>query len=268
MLIADSEDRVATFKVAFMTGASIFVMGYINAFSLNTNDLGTMITPQTGNVIWMGLNLASGYWGYFLENLGLFFGFMGGAMFALFTQALFKSKVHQFYYNWTVFALPLMLYPLILQYVIPSFISFFIIGFSSGAALGFFRKMYHMEINNAMATGNVRFLGLHFAGAFIKGNKKEVVTFWIFFTCVLAFAAGAFFYAIFANMDYNLGLEGRGMIIGLGDHSVRMFRQTLGMGEYRIDIVSSNIVRYIGLLVFCIIPYFFCPKATVAAEQK
>jgi len=264
MLTADSADRSATFKVAFMTGASIFVLGYINALSLNTNDLGVMITPQTGNVIWMGLNLASGYWLYFFENLALFFGFMGGAIFALFTQSMFKNRLHQAYYNWSIFVIPVILYPLVMQYVISAVLSFFIIGFSSGAALGYFRKMYHMEINNAMATGNVRFLGLHFAGAFIKKNPKEVATFWIFFVCVFLFAAGAFLYAVLANIDYGLGLTGDGTIIGIGEHSFRFFRQTLGMGEYRVDIVTSNIARFAGLVVISIIPYFFCPKGTDA----
>ncbi|MCL2857493.1 MAG: DUF1275 domain-containing protein [Oscillospiraceae bacterium] len=267
MLTADSADRVATFKVAFMTGASIFVMGYMNGLSLNTNDLGVMMTPQTGNIIWLGLNAASGYWQYFFENLGLMFGFMGGAVFALFTQSLFANKKSQFFFNWSIFAIPMVLYPLVMQYVVYPLISFMIIGFASGAALGFFRKMYHMEINNAMATGNVRFLGLHFAGAFIKKNKKEVTTFWIFFACVFLFAAGAFLYAILAQMDNNLGLEGAGRIIGLGDHSNQIPRQTLGLGEYRIDIVSSNIARFIGLIVICVIPYFFFPKS-VSAEQK
>jgi len=264
MLIADSADRVATFKVAFMTAASIFVMGYINGLALNTNDLGVMMTPQTGNIIWLGLNAASGYWTYFFENLGLMFGFMSGAVFALFTQSLFANKKSQFFFNWSIFIVPVLLYPLIMQYVIPPIISFFVIGFSSGAALGFFRKMYHMEVNNAMATGNVRFLGLHFAGAFIKKNKKEVATFWVFFVCVLAFAGGAFLYAILAQLDFNMGST----IVGLGDHGVREYRQTLGLGEYRIDVVNSNIIRYIGLVVICLIPYFFCPTKKGDAEQK
>jgi len=268
MLTADSADRSATFKVAFMTGASIFVLGYMNGFALNTNDLGTMITPQTGNVIWMGLNAAMGYWTYFFENLGLFLGFIGGAIFALYTQSLFASKTKQFYYNWSVFVIPVILYPLIMQYVVFNVISFAAWGFASGAALGFFRKFYHLEINNAMATGSVRFLGLHFAGAYMKKNKQEVFSFWIFFICVFLFAAGAFLYAKLAIVDYNLGLAGNGAIIGIGDHYVREFRQTLGFGEYRIDIVTSNIARVIGMFVICVIPYFFCPKATVVAEEK
>jgi uncharacterized membrane protein YoaK (UPF0700 family) len=279
MLTADVNDKSASFKVAFLTAASIFIMGYLNALALNTYDLGTMITPQTGNVIWLGLNAAMGYWGYFLENLGLFLGFIGGAIFALFTQNSFKNKNAQFYYNWTVFVLPIMLYPLVLQYVAAPWISFTILGFAAGAALGFFRKMYHLEINNAMATGNVRFLGLHFAGAFIKKNKKEMSTFLIFLTCVIAFAGGAFAYGMLARLDYTLDL---GVYLGFGHvnygyevvegygyfiQSVRELgegygfdRLTLGL-ERTNQAISSNVIRIAGLAVFCIIPYFFNPKS-------
>ena len=270
MLTADSTDRKATFRVAFLTGASIFIMGYLNGYALNTADLGTMITPQTGNIIWLGLNAASGYWIYFLENLGLFIGFMAGAVFALFTQSMFKSKIKQFYYNWTVFVLPVLLYPLVLQYVVPPVVSFFVLGFASGAALGFFRKMYHMEINNAMATGNVRFLGLHFAGAFIKRNKKELTTFWIFFVCVFLFAFGAFCYAMLARLDYSLGFD---IHLGLGyyrehiDHS--RFYRTLGLGYEHgyVILVRSNVMRIIGFIAICVIPYFFCPKAKATTDK-
>jgi len=258
-------ENKATFKVSFITAASIFILGYINAFALNTHDLGSMITPQSGNIIWLGINAASGYWSFFANDLGLFFGFIGGVIFVLFTKNIFKNTL-QFFFNWTMFVLPVMLYPLIMQYVVPSYISFFILGFASGVALGNFRRIYHLEINNAMATGNVRFLGIHFAGAFLRKNKNELADFWIFLLCVFLFAFGAFFYTIFAQFDYNLGLDGRGYIIGLGDHNFRAFRQTLGFSEYRIDVISSNIVRVVGLIVFCTIPYFFFPKNTVTEQ--
>ena len=194
MLVADGNCKVDTFKIAFITGASIFVMGYLNGLALDTYGKAVMISAQSGNVIWMGLNAAGGYWASFLENMGLFFGFMVGAVFALYTQSLFKNRSKQYFFNWSIFVIPIILYPFVMQYVIPAWIAIFILGFVSGAALGFFRKMYHMEINNAMATGSVRFLGLHFAGAFIKKNKKEVATFWVFFFCVFLFAAGSFLF--------------------------------------------------------------------------
>jgi uncharacterized membrane protein YoaK (UPF0700 family) len=280
MLTADSNDRKNTFKVAFLTMASIFVMGYLNALALNTYALGMMITPQTGNVIWMGIFAASGYWREFIETLGLFFGFMGGAVFALFTQNLFKNKSSQFYWNWTFFALPIALYPLLMQYVLPTAVSLILLGFAAGATLGFFRKAYHMEINTSMATGNVRFLGLHFAQAFLhkktKGDKKEIKTFWIFFVAVFSFAFGAFLYAIFARIDVALAHE---VSIGIGDAPVTLRyvgermteRLTLGIahGGYENPLPADgpNLIRVIGLWAICIIPYFFCPKAT-AAEQS
>jgi len=277
MLTADVNDKSASFKVAFLTAASIFIMGYLNALALNTYDLGTMITPQTGNVIWLGLNAAMGYWGYFLENLGLFLGFVGGAIIAMLTQSAFKNKSVQFYYNWTVFVLPILLYPLVLQYVASPWISFTLLGVSAGATLGFFRKMYHLEINTSMATGNVRFLGLHFAGAFIKRNKKEVSSFLIFLICVLAFAGGAFTYGMLARLDFALDIG----YIGLGyanlsyeitegyGYYIQQLREPmagygfdrLSLGIDRADrIVTSNVVRIAALGLFCLVPYFFNPK--------
>jgi uncharacterized membrane protein YoaK (UPF0700 family) len=210
-------------------------MGYLNALAMNTSYLGMPVTPQTGNVLWIGLNAAGGYWHYLLENIALMFGFMGGAVFALFLQNVFKSKRARFYFHWSIFVVPVMSYPF-LQYTIHPAIVFFILGFASGAALGFFRKMYHMEINNAMATGNVRFLGLHFALAFLKKDtkdtRKEILTFIIFFISVLLFALGAFCYGIASRLDYRHSLSGMS-------------------------------VTNISLMVFCLFPYLFCPAGTI-----
>jgi len=153
MPTADSIEQKVTFQVSFITIASIFILGYINAFALNTHDLGSMITAQSGNVIWLGINAASGDWGLFIDNLGLFFGFIGGGMFAFFTQNISKNKTLQFFFNWTMFTLPVILYPLILQYVVPSCVSFFILGFASGIALGNFRRIYHLELNHHRLEG-------------------------------------------------------------------------------------------------------------------
>jgi uncharacterized membrane protein YoaK (UPF0700 family) len=269
MLTADSADKKNTFRVAFLTAASIFVMGYLNALALNTYDLASMITPQTGNVIWMGIFLVSGYWAYFIETLGLFFGFMGGAVFALFTQNLFRNKTNQFFWNWSSFVLPIIIYPIFLKYVVPAPISFAILGFAAGATLGFFRKMYHMEINTSMATGNVRFLGLHFAQAFLKkdtrGEKTEVKTFWIFFIAVFAFMFGAVLYSVLARVDagitpyINLSIgfvEGATERLTLGMSEIRYGRY----GMYLPPVGSTNVFRVVGLIVICLIPFLFCPK--------
>ena len=260
MLTADTADKKNTFKVAFLTIASIFVMGYLNALALNTNDLAMMITPQTGNIIWMGIHAAQGYWPEFFETIGLFIGFMGGAVFALFTQNLFKNKSNQFFWNWSFFVIPIALYPIIFQYFVHPVISLFVLGFAAGATLGFFRKVYHMEINTSMATGNVRFLGLHFAQAFFKkdtkGNKQEVRTFWIFFAAVFSFAFGAFLYVMLARVDFGLATDANLTLLGSYDGISR-----LTFGNYVAPpAAGTNIARVIGLIVICVIPYFFCPK--------
>ena len=274
MIVADSTCRVDTFKVAFITAASIFVMGFLNGLALDTYGLSVMISAQSGNVVWMGLNAAGGYWAAFFDNLALFFGFAGGAAFALFTQNLFKHKQKQFFYNWTVFVLPIILYPLVLQYVAPQFVAMIMLGFVSGAALGFFRKMYHLEINNAMATGSARFIGLHAAGALAKKDKREAFSLFLFFVCIFSFAAGAFCYVMLARMDYGLA-EG-GMRVGLGyAHGGRLsigvlseFADYQGVGVERgAGYAPSNIIRFVGLLLICLIPYLFVPK-TIVVEQK
>jgi len=268
MLQADPANKGETFRVAFMTCASLFVLGYINALAINTRDLGLMITPQSGNVVWIGINAGAGYWPLFFDNLGLFFGFTVGVIFGFLTKDCFKDSAIQPYFKWSMFVLPLVIYPVFMQYVIPSIISFFVLGFACGVVLEFFRKLYHLEINNAMATGNVRFFGLAFAGAFIKKNKKEIITFWLFLLCILLYAGGAFVYTKLSLLDYNLGYDGNGFVVGLGDASHRVFRRhTLGYGEYRTDIVTSNIARFVGLYVACIVPYFFLPKNKGKAEE-
>ena len=262
-------------KVAIITLMSIFILGYLNGMALNTYDLGGIVTSQTGNVVWIGLNAAAGNWVAFFENIGLFGGFILGNVFALFTQQVFKNRRAQFYFDWTIFILPIIAYPLLLQNVVISLASFIILGFAAGTGVGFFRKMYKTEVNNAMATGSVRQLGLNFANAFIKkdtrGQKESVSAFWMIFLCVFAFGFGAYISAIFAKIDYNLSIDtvlgisnlGYGRLsFGLGgysfEHVVRDDRLAMGLGEGRV--LATNITRVIGLIVICVIPYFLCPK--------
>ncbi|MCL2855721.1 MAG: DUF1275 domain-containing protein [Defluviitaleaceae bacterium] len=263
MLTADAADKKNTFKVAFLTTASIFVMGFLNALALNTHDLGAMISAQSGNVVWFGLNAAGGYWGAFLENFMLFAGFIGGIVLALFLSNKFAKGSAQAIFNWVLFIIPIIAYPLVLQYVVPPFISFFILAFACGMALRFFRNMYHLQVNNAMATGSVMFLG-------VSLKDKKSFDLFLFFVLVLAFAAGAFLYGILANIDVNLGADG----IRLGIGESYMGRLSGMQGSYtggRMAVVGrevydnvSNLARMIGLGVICLIPLFFCPSKKAA----
>jgi len=259
MLIADSADRVNTFKVAFLTAASIFIMGFLNALALNTYDLGTMISAQSGNVVWIGLNLAGGYWLAFIENMGLLFGFAGGAAFALVAQNALKDKTVQFFFNWTIFVLPIIAYPLVLQYVIPPWASYVVLGFACGAALGFFRKMYHLEINNAMATGSARFLGLEFVNGVMRKDKLALFSLLIFAICVAAFSGGAFLYGMLLRLDYSIDAGVRLSLGTPGEHILSLERLRHGLFAYLPE-PDSNLARILGLVAICIVPYLFCPR--------
>jgi len=226
-----AQEKRAIFNTAFITGSTIFIMGYVNALALQTPQLGMMVTPQTGNVIWMGLNPAFGNWPQFISNLALFFGFIFGCLFAFMNQNLIKHKTIQFFFSWSLFALPVALYPFYAPYISTQ-VAFLMMGLSAGFGCGFFRKMYHLEINNAMATGNVRFLGVWFAEGVLRKKEGGLFTLWIFVICVFLFAFGAFIMGTALNLDRA--------------------------GTFGFSLVNTL------LIVFCIIPCFFAPKNTAS----
>ena len=235
-----AKDRTA-FKVAFITGATIFIMGFMNALALHTEQLSKMVTPQTGNVVWMGVYPVFGEWAAWGSALLLFFGFVFACGFAVMTNKLFANKTKQFFFNWLLFALPAALYPFYMPYI-NSQVAFLMMGLSAGFGVGFFRVMYHLDqINNAMATGSVRFIGVFFAEAFLKKNKKETFTFFLFVICVLLFALGGTAFAIAVSLDIANGAAVR-----------------TGVGNV-INIETLSVVNF-TLLASCIIPMFFAPK--------
>lgn len=238
MIVAPEHDKLATFKVAFLTLSTIFIMGYLNALALRTIDITTMITAQSGNIVWLGIDFTQATMGYgewisFFNRISLFFGFAFGAGIALLTKDIFKSKRIQFYYNWSIFAIPIVIYPVLFQYVIPPIISIFLLGFSSGATLRFFRKLFHLDINTSMATGSAMFVGMHFVEFIRKNDKKELKTFLLFLVAVLTFSFGAGIYQLLHNIQYP----------------------NVSSPDYQILSLTN-----IALLIFCAVPYLFFPK--------
>ena len=230
--------NVAAFKVAFLTGATIFIMGYVNAMALHTYWLSKMVTPQTGNVVWMGVYPVVGDWSAWGAALLLFFGFVFGCGFAVCTNKKFENKTTQFFFNWLLFAVPVAIYPFIMD-IIRTHVGFLLMGLSAGFGVGFFRVMYHLDqINNAMATGSVRFIGVYFAEVFVKKNAKEKFTLVLFVICVALFALGGTVFAVMHGID--------GGVAGAPDS-----RTLVSQGVSAVSI---------ALLVFCILPCVCAPK--------
>jgi hypothetical protein len=280
--MSQNTDKKWLFKLAFVTLWSIFVMGYINGMAINSVYMGVPVTPQTGNIIWMGLFPAFANWWAFGQTLILWGAFMGGAIVALYTGGLFKNPKVQFFYAWSTFAIPVVLYTMLLQHQTTA-MGFILLGFASGTTLGFFRRVYHVDqLNTAMATGNARFVGLHLARIFTTkdgtAKRKEVKTFIIFFLAIFAFAFGAYLYGMAFRMDaYLLGgdaLAQYARFVGdgpamFGEHMVGTtyylthgFGVENGFGAIYFDHpeYSGFNFRNIALIVFCVIPYFFFPR--------
>lgn len=264
-------DKENLFRLAFVTVWSIFVMGYLNGITINSLEIGVPVTPQTGNVLWMGFNLAFGNWIAFLNNLGLFFGFVIGNMIPILTFNLFSNPKLQFFYAWSTFAIPVILYPFVFQYNVAPFVSLLILGIASGSSLGFFRRVYSLDqINSAMATGSVRFIGVHFAQGFIKGNKKDIPLFYIFVLCIVAFVAGAFLYGMAFRFDAPGATREQFMeysrFINYIDYYQMMGNDMQLAGLNFGSFYGGLNFRSIGLVVLCIVPYFFFPKAVTTKE--
>ena len=226
------------FKVACTVWASIFIMGFINAFSLSLirqyyyDDwlLGAMLTPQTGNLVWMGKHLASGNWAGLLTTIMLFVGFGAGNIFGFYHKSKFADKRKQFFFSWTCFILPIIIFPVYMHFIGTN-IAMFIMGFAAGTGLSLFRQVYHLDVNNAMATGNARFMPLWFWRACIRRDRtadKEVFTFVLFTVCILSFVFGASLYTLASKFGPT------------------------GIANFYI----SEFV----LIVVCLIPYSFAPK--------
>lgn len=265
MMFSDSKGDLS--RLAFVTLWSIFAMGFLNGMAINSSEIGVAVTPQTGNIVWMGLNLALGRWVPLLNNFGLFFGFVAGCALPFLTTNLFKNPKAQFFYAWSMFAVPISLYPFLLQHQAPLFVTLFFIGLASGASLRFFRRIYELDqINSAMATGSVMFLGVQFAKGFVQKSAADVRMFWIFLLCVVAFAFGSFTYAIAFRFDAYVAVDSIGQYSRFINYldADQLFRHNgmIGGLDFNAPQQSGLNFRNLGMILINLVPYFFYPKGS------
>jgi ABC-type microcin C transport system permease subunit YejB len=122
-----------------------------------------------------------------------------------------------------------------------------ILGFAAGVALSFFRQMYHLDINNAMATGSARFFGLWLYEALIKRKKtekKECFTFVLYTILIVVFVLGA---SIYTWLSYVGSLVDDFWNLSTGN--------------------ANFYVSELALIIICIIPYFFAPHSAFTKPQ-
>jgi len=167
--------------------------------------------------------------------LALFLGFVIGNIYGFQLKDVFSSKAAQHIFSWSSFVLPLILFPFY-WWRLPEWLVVMILGFCAGNALSFFRQVYHLDLNNAMSTGNARLTGVWFYEAFLKKSdkdKKALFNFVVFILAVLVYVLGSALCTALANPA--------------------------------IKPLSANFMGHpftafdLGFIIVCVIPYFFLP---------
>ena len=178
-----------TARIGFITCASTFVLGYLNGHTQAT--INNFVSPQTGNLVHLGLNLANRDSALVLTGFLMFFAFVIGSAAA---QNILKREMtptRQFMLGWTIFAVPIPIYLFFHEHFSANMI-IFTLSAVSGVAMSFFRRIGEVELNNCIVTGNMRFFGINFHEAFFGGDKKRIRPMWIFFLAIFLFFFGAY----------------------------------------------------------------------------
>jgi uncharacterized membrane protein YoaK (UPF0700 family) len=176
-------------RTAFITCFSTFILGYLNAYSLLFRNA-SLVSPQTGNLVNLGIRLSQGNTEGLLNNLMLFGGFAVGCFIAPWVASKISNKKKEFFISWTIFAIPAWL-NLLLMGSIPPALSIFTLSFTSGIGLCFFRKIGKLDLNNNIMTGNLKnMFGTLFEVTILK-NKEKSKNFILYAVTILLFFIGA-----------------------------------------------------------------------------
>jgi len=180
---------MSVFRVGLITCFSIFILGYLNSHTQSV--IGSFVSPQTGNLINLGLHLANGNFSRFLTGILMFFTFVLGCAIG---HRILKRKHNpktEFFMCWGLFAVPIILYFFLYEYL-PINIIISALSLVSGMALCFFRKIGQIDLNNNIVTGNMRFFAAAAHDALLTRDKSRVRPFWIYGLGIFIFFLGSF----------------------------------------------------------------------------
>ncbi|MCL2171575.1 MAG: DUF1275 domain-containing protein [Defluviitaleaceae bacterium] len=175
-------------RVGFITLASTFILGFLNGHTQSLRE--AFVSPQTGNLINLGLDIANADIPAIITGSLMFSAFVLGCIIAhLFIRRKIAPRL-EFFLGWSLFVLPIFIYLIFEQYFSDNGI-IFLLSCASGIALGFFRKIGHVELNNNIVTGNMRFLGINLVESLLTRDGTRIRAFWIYFAGIFAFFLGA-----------------------------------------------------------------------------
>lgn len=163
-------------RTTFATCLSTFMLGYLNAYSLLFENA-SLVSPQTGNLVNLGVKLAQGNIDAIAVNIMIFGGFGIGCFLAPWLLGKVKDKQAEFLATWIVFVAPIWLNLIFIDAITP-LLSILILSFVSGVGLCFFRKIGQLDLNNNIMTGNLKNMyAALFEGTILKKAEKYKVVF-------------------------------------------------------------------------------------------
>jgi len=185
--------KITNWKETIVTSFSMLVTGYLNAHTQVR--MGTFVGPQTGNLANLGINLARGNHEITIRNILIFLGFILGCAFGTMIERKIKNERVFFFVAWSTLVVPMMIH-LIFHQELPMLLSVSILSMVSGMALGFFRKIAHVDMNNLIVTGSMRNISMSGVDTFVHKDKKKLSTFAIIILGVFLFFLGAFLFGL------------------------------------------------------------------------
>jgi len=169
-----------------ITSLSVFLLGYLNAFS--TIFYSSVISPQTGNLVNLGVKLGQLDFTNLTQHFILIFGFAAGCIIASMIMTEIKKAV---LFNWTIFLLVLGGLTVFHQ-ALSRDIILLAFSFLAGLALTFFRAIGKLDINNGIMTGNLKNLYCRIHDLFSLKKTEHKTTIIIYFFVILLFFSGAY----------------------------------------------------------------------------
>lgn len=173
-----------------LTVFSIFLMGFIDAFTFITQD-GLFASAQTGNIVVMAARLFSGDFLEAAAHVASFIGFAVGAFAAQGIVMKFSGHGWQKYRAYLFLQVVFLMFVALLQEVISVYMLGFLLGLLAGYELTVFRKIQTTSINNGIMTDNAKNMMNNLYLAIFHNDKAALSTFLTLCAGILMFVLGA-----------------------------------------------------------------------------
>lgn len=197
-----NQNKILTILTIF----SIFLMGFIDAFTFITQD-GLFASAQTGNMVVLAAKLFEGNPIEAFVHLASFVGFSVGAFMAQGVIERFKEYGWRKYRSYLLLQVIFLFIIAIIQQHVGASVIGFLLGLLAGYELTVFRKIKSTSINNGIMTGNTKNLMNNLYLAIFKKDKEALHTFFTLLLGVGIFMLGVGIGTIVLSFGIQLNLR-------------------------------------------------------------